>query len=327
METQGATMKERGGMPYDVVAFEADELAHALSESEEGIFHRMLRKAWMNGSVPADIIALADLCRVRPSTLRKAWPKLSKLWVACDADSTRLQNKKQESERIFLESKRDLAKAAGKLSAKAREIKRNESTDAEPKLNGRSTPLPSLSQPNKEENKKGNKKGTTREPSGSAKDDAAELFKSAYLANVGNPYGWLSGDFPQLARLRKRLGVDHCGTPLNWESALVNYFSSQLSEFSLQHFAAKFDASMNSPLDRFGKHYNGNGGNGNGQQRQFESKEQSRERRALEGLADILEGGVDKARPDFGIGSIARQDRVVSASTPRLVGKSDPKGV
>ena len=49
------TMKERSGMPYDVVAYEADDLAMQLSESEEGLFHRMLRRAWMNGSIPSDL--------------------------------------------------------------------------------------------------------------------------------------------------------------------------------------------------------------------------------------------------------------------------------
>lgn len=135
-------------MPYDVVAYEADELTHALTEGEEGIFHRMLRKAWMNGSIPADLNSLANLCRVRPSTMRKAWPKISKLWTCSEENPERLRNKKQESERIFLESKRELARSAGKASAKSREIKDSEPTDVEPTLNGRSTSQPSPSQPN-----------------------------------------------------------------------------------------------------------------------------------------------------------------------------------
>lgn len=142
-------MKERGGMPYDVVAYEADELAYALTEGEEGIFHRMMRRAWMNGSVPADLDALAALCRVRPSTMKKAWPNLSKLWVICEHNAERLQNKKQESERDFIEYKRSLSSHAGKLSAKAKKEKEDNLTDVEPPLKRRATSRPSPPRPNK----------------------------------------------------------------------------------------------------------------------------------------------------------------------------------
>jgi uncharacterized protein YdaU (DUF1376 family) len=136
-------MKERSGMPYDVVAYEADEAARLLDPWEEGVFHRMLRLAWMNGSIPADIRELAELCRVRPSSLRKAWIKLSHFWQADPSNPSRLRNKKQESERVFLELKRDAARRAGKLSAKARTTKKNQSTTVQRPFNDRSTPLPS----------------------------------------------------------------------------------------------------------------------------------------------------------------------------------------
>src|SRR5688572_5272171 len=110
-------------MPYDVVAFEGDENARRLSPAEEGIFHRMLRLAWMNGSIPSDLSALAELVRVRPSTLQKAWPNLSKLWVNDVADPSRLRNKKQESERIFLESKREKNRENAKLSWESKKRK------------------------------------------------------------------------------------------------------------------------------------------------------------------------------------------------------------
>lgn len=93
-------------------------------------------------------------------------------------------------------------------------------------------------------------------------DLAAEEFRSAYQANIGNPYGWLSGDFVQLAKLRKRLKIETGDTPANWTEAISNYFASPFSEFSLQHFASKFDTFMNSALDRFKTPINHkNGGN------------------------------------------------------------------
>lgn len=140
-------------MPYDVVAFENDELALLLTPDEEGIFHRMLRKAWMNGSVPADLKELAYLCRVNPRTMRKVWPKLAPLWSELESNSARLISKKLERERKFLEDKRNLASMAGKASAKARQIKQEASTDVQ-QDSSTSHPSPPLPNPTiKEEGK------------------------------------------------------------------------------------------------------------------------------------------------------------------------------
>lgn len=140
-------MKERSGMPYDVVAYEADELARALDPWQEGIFHRMLRLSWMNGSVPADLDQLAVLCRVRPSSLKKAWPKLACLWDACEHDAQRLRNKKQENERFFLESKRAVNRKNKKDYWDSLKSKENADRNVEGTLNERSTSQPSPSQP------------------------------------------------------------------------------------------------------------------------------------------------------------------------------------
>lgn len=144
-------------MPYDVVAFESDENALALSETEEGLFHRILRKAWINGSVPADLDQLANLCRTRPSTLKKAWPKLGAMWIESEENPKRLINKKQEKERIFRQGIVDANSAAGKLSAKLRKEKEIDSTSVQRAFNERSTSLPSPSLPIPIE--KGNREG------------------------------------------------------------------------------------------------------------------------------------------------------------------------
>ena len=96
-------------------------------------------------------------------------------------------------------------------------------------------------------------------------DLAAEIFKASYQDKIGNPYEWLSGDFPQLAKLRKRLKLGSAETPNDWEIGIENYFASPFSEFSLKHFASKFDTFKNSRLDRYKTPVNHvNGGNGNG---------------------------------------------------------------
>jgi len=120
-QKEAKDLKERSGMPYDVVAYEADDLAMQLTETEEGLFHRMLRRSWMNGSIPADLQALADICRTTRRKLEKAWPRLGPLWHESPDLPGRLINAKQEQERIFVEEKRKRATE----SAKNRWGKRN----------------------------------------------------------------------------------------------------------------------------------------------------------------------------------------------------------
>ena len=73
----------------------------------------------------------------------------------------------------------------------------------------------------------------------------------------------------QLAALRKRLNLQSRDIPLDWDSALLNYFASPFDEFSLKHFISKFDTFCLTPLDRYNKPVNhANGGNGNGSHKQ-----------------------------------------------------------
>lgn len=118
---------------------------------------------------------------------------------------------------------------------------------------------------------------------GRPRDLAADLFTDAYLRYMGNPYGTLGGDFPQLMKLRKRLKIGNLDTPDSWADAIENYFASPFSEFSLQHFASKFDTFKNSSLDRFKVPTNHvNGGNGNGKR----ETDHQKNNRVLQGFLD-----------------------------------------
>lgn len=105
-------MKERSGMPYDVVAYESDDLAMQLNEVEEGLFHRMLRRSWMNYSIPADLKQLANICRTNLNRLKKAWLKIEPLWKPHPNLPGRLINLKQESERAWVAAKSDASRQA-----------------------------------------------------------------------------------------------------------------------------------------------------------------------------------------------------------------------
>ncbi len=96
-------MKTRSGMPYDVVAFSTDEAAMLWTLDEEGAFHRLMRHAWMNGSIPDDPSALASICRCPPDLFGVIWRKLETSWPR--AEDGRRRNPKQEEERGWISSK------------------------------------------------------------------------------------------------------------------------------------------------------------------------------------------------------------------------------
>lgn len=144
-------MKQRSGMPYDVVAFSTDEKALLLTLEEEGAFHRLLRHAWVNGSVPDDFASLAQICRCPRETMTQMWPRLSEFW-RLDGRNRRRTNPKQESERKYLKSKADAGSKGGSNSQAKR--KQTSSTDNESAAKQNASPLPSPSQPSPSSNLK-----------------------------------------------------------------------------------------------------------------------------------------------------------------------------
>src|SRR5687767_12774446 len=96
-------------MPYDVVAFSTDEDAFLWTLEEEGAFHRLMRHAWINGSIPDDMTQLANICRCSGDTMERMWVRLQKAWPKRGKTGRRI-NPKQEQERKFLEYKRDVNK-------------------------------------------------------------------------------------------------------------------------------------------------------------------------------------------------------------------------
>lgn len=316
-------MKTRSSMSYDVVAFETDELAYSLNETEEGIFHRMLRKAWINGSVPADLRELAALCRTRPSTLKKAWPKLSKMWVPDQENPSRLRNKKQESERIFQEYKRELATRAGKLSAISRENKENDSTDVEQTLNGRSTPLPSSPLPVSSTNVEEREIQTPLPPSPAAKpiDSCVASFVEVHLTERKVPYAPEKKDWVQLARLRKAYHLSPGAAIPEWAEAVTNYFASPLSRYTLADLCCRYATFHEGPLDRFNKPVN-HKENGNGKLSRDE-RVLAEVKRTTRAVAEMYRVPGDSAGPDI----FGRAEETLRSFPARLDRSGDPWSV
>lgn len=259
-------MKERAGMPYDVVAFSTDENALLWTLEEEGAFHRLLRHAWVNGSVPDDIAQLASICRCSVELMERMWIKLVKAWPKKGKTGRRC-NPKQEQERKFLEHKRDV----NKENAEKRWSNRN-ATAMRPHNRSQSErnaplPIPSPSLP-KEANTENNSPPPVYPPAEKRvgqDDPAADFFMLQHRELLGTAYVSAPKDFIQLARLRKANGISTRASPEGWETAVGNYFASPLTSWTLADLAVRFPAFRNSPLDRYGVPLNHAGGT-NGKQ-------------------------------------------------------------
>jgi uncharacterized protein YdaU (DUF1376 family) len=144
-------MKTRSSMPYDCVAFDTDELAKTFTLAEEGAYHRLLRHAWINGSIPRNTRQLAGICRISELEFLPLWEVLQKSFRPLKHHPDRLVNKKQESERQFLAEKsqkaaasaviRWQAVAAAKESRNANAMRAHSENDApSPRLSSSHTP-------------------------------------------------------------------------------------------------------------------------------------------------------------------------------------------
>ena len=130
LKTPPNKMKERSGMPYDVVAFDTDERAKLFSLEEEGAFHRLLRHAWINGSIPDDLLRLSRICRCGSvKKMEKLWLALEPLWPIDTMCAGRRINAKQESEREYKHEKSGKSRES---AVKRWEVNRNAKAVSEP---------------------------------------------------------------------------------------------------------------------------------------------------------------------------------------------------
>lgn len=250
-------MKERSGMPYDVVAYEADEAAMLLTPEQEGIFHRLLRRAWMNGSIPDDEIKLASICRVTKLQMHRAWPAIRPLWYESPTETGRLLNAKQESEREWTRGYSTRQAERGSLGGKAKALRNKEHSVASAKQapSKRSSlphPSPSPSPFNTNTNTEDGEL-RSRPPAARRTDNAYQIFADEHLQKTGAAYLNSRGDFVQLARLRKANSLGSEDTPDGWQIAAVNYFESPISKPTMADLCTRFAVFKISPVDSYGK--------------------------------------------------------------------------
>ena len=177
----------------------------------QGAYMRLLCYNWQDGTIPADIESLAKLCGVTRNRMKKLWIFLRDSFSVAENFPDKLVNERLESVRRDQANYRKRQQEAGKLGNDKRWGRDRTATDSRSPEHRSSSPSPSpSSSPSSTEEGKGKKQGDSppAEKRGGRPDPAADAFADSYLIRIGNPYGWMAGDFPQLAKLRKRLKIE-----------------------------------------------------------------------------------------------------------------------
>ncbi len=280
----------------------ASARVQAMSLASQGAYIRLLCYQWQDGFISNQIPILARLCSISVSKMKKLWTQIEPCFEL-ELAPGHLANKRLESVRnVQIEYRKRQAEFGKDGADKKKGTLKGTHKGKASSSSSSPSPSPSSSSTG---DKKGIGKGDppAAEKRAGKRDEAADLFASSYLKFVTNPYGWESGDFPQLMKLRKRLGIGTLDTPEDWESALLNYFASPFSEFSLKHFASKFDTFKNSRLDRFKVPENHvNGGNGNGSRKETDAEKNNRAVKDFinRSVAPAVRSDVQDVREDVG---------------------------
>ena len=77
----------------------ADQRVATLTLEEKGAYIELLASAWVEGSIPADVGAIAALLRIRPAKAEKVWTVLSGFFLQAPGLPGRLVNRRLEVER------------------------------------------------------------------------------------------------------------------------------------------------------------------------------------------------------------------------------------
>ena len=116
-------MTEKGRpLPWWPRDFAADEHVMLMSLEAEGAYRRLLDHQWLHGSIPADPVQLARICKGIPvSRLRKLWGELAPVFTPIGEG--RYQNQRLERVRDEDAAYREKKASAGRESGRVRRNK------------------------------------------------------------------------------------------------------------------------------------------------------------------------------------------------------------
>jgi uncharacterized protein YdaU (DUF1376 family) len=228
---------------------------------ERGMYMDLLCFCWIDGTIPADLGALARLLQCRSSDIEAAWPALGKCFVLDVPDCTRYYHKRLRYEslkrrKFILQCSDAGQKSATKRWGRKKIFKDKVGYDSvvttlQPKGNSASafasptaSPIISTTEPTVPTSSDAAK--SSRPP-----DDAYEIFSAVFLEILGGQYVNSNGDFVKLSALRKSCKIGTKETPPKWEISCRNYINSPQSKHTLCDFASRYAEFINGSHDRF----------------------------------------------------------------------------
>jgi hypothetical protein len=99
--------------------YRANRRVQRMGYVARGIYRELLDEEWLEGSLPHDITALADICECPLEVMEKAWPEISPCFQEIDG---RLINIKLESMRTELDKTRIKRVESGRLGGIAKHV-------------------------------------------------------------------------------------------------------------------------------------------------------------------------------------------------------------
>jgi uncharacterized protein YdaU (DUF1376 family) len=84
----------------------------------KGLYRELLDEAWVEGSIPNDMNALADICGCPVEVMTEAWPRIVVCWIL--NENGRWANEKLESLRTEVDAIRVIKAEAGRLGGLAK---------------------------------------------------------------------------------------------------------------------------------------------------------------------------------------------------------------
>jgi uncharacterized protein YdaU (DUF1376 family) len=116
--------------PYD---FMGDENVIAMTLEERGAYITLLCQQWANGSIPADVPALARILKRTTEEMETLWPAIAPCFPSHPELDFRLANARLEVERELTIKRIKGASKGGKTSAERRA--KSKSTSSQPEVN------------------------------------------------------------------------------------------------------------------------------------------------------------------------------------------------
>lgn len=104
-----------------VTDYRASRNANRLTWQERGIYRELLDECWIEGSIPDDLVRLAEMARCPLGIMAEAWPNIRPLFTECDwGDGMYLTSRRLEIERSEEDRRRVAMSQGGKKGAATR---------------------------------------------------------------------------------------------------------------------------------------------------------------------------------------------------------------